>query len=88
MAICRAVQTVRHARRRTTHLPSDVPTSAPTATFAEQPTLSGELVVLRPFEESDRLGLAIVDRATGVCVGEAVLNEWEPENARPATSEY
>ena len=32
-------------------------------------------------EQDDRLDLAIVDRETGDCVGEAVLNEWEPENA-------
>ena len=32
-------------------------------------------------EQHDRLDLAIVDAATGGCVGEAVLNEWEPENA-------
>jgi RimJ/RimL family protein N-acetyltransferase len=32
-------------------------------------------------EHDDRLDLAIVDRETGDCVGEAVLNEWEPENA-------
>ena len=97
-------------------------------TFAETPTLTGELVILRPFEEDDleamaeaiadpdvgrltgsfhtsaelesapdlgllrdwyttrndqddRLDLAIVDRATGQCVGEVVLNEWEQENA-------
>ena len=31
-------------------------------------------------EQDDRLDLAIVDRASGECVGEAVLNEWEPEN--------
>ena len=31
--------------------------------------------------QDDRLDLAIVDAATGECVGEAVLNEWEPENA-------
>jgi RimJ/RimL family protein N-acetyltransferase len=31
--------------------------------------------------QDDRLDLAIVDRETGDCVGEAVLNEWEPENA-------
>lgn len=31
-------------------------------------------------EHDDRLDLAIVDRGTGDCVGEAVLNEWEPEN--------
>jgi RimJ/RimL family protein N-acetyltransferase len=32
-------------------------------------------------EQDDRLDLAVVDAGTGECVGEAVLNEWEPENA-------
>jgi RimJ/RimL family protein N-acetyltransferase len=32
-------------------------------------------------EQTDRLDLAIVDRGTGECVGEVVLNEWEPDNA-------
>lgn len=32
-------------------------------------------------DQTDRLDLAIVDRETGECVGEVVLNEWEPENA-------
>ena len=27
---------------------------------------------------ADRLDLAVVDRMTGACVGEAVLNEWSP----------
>lgn len=96
-------------------------------TFGEKPTLTGELVILRPFEDADlapmaeaiadpevgrltgsfhssselealpdldvlrdwyatrnvqadRLDLAIVDRATGTCVGEVVLNEWEETN--------
>jgi RimJ/RimL family protein N-acetyltransferase len=31
--------------------------------------------------QTDRLDLAVVDRESGECVGEAVLNEWEPENA-------
>ena len=31
-------------------------------------------------EQSDRLDLAIVDRAAGVCVGEVVLNEWQRED--------
>ena len=31
-------------------------------------------------DTDDRLDLAIVDRATGECVGEAVLNEWDPGN--------
>jgi RimJ/RimL family protein N-acetyltransferase len=101
-------------------------------TFADKPTLTGDLVVLRPFRDddladdlaamaaairdpevgrltgsahttadaadvpdeatlrewystrnaqTDRLDLAIVDRATGKCVGEVVLNEWEEGNA-------
>ncbi len=28
----------------------------------------------------DRLDLAVVDRASGACVGEAVLNQWDPGN--------
>jgi RimJ/RimL family protein N-acetyltransferase len=32
-------------------------------------------------DQPDRLDLAIVDRRTGECVGEAVLNEWEEGNA-------
>ncbi|MFF7636214.1 GNAT family N-acetyltransferase [Kitasatospora sp. NPDC008050] len=31
-------------------------------------------------DQPDRLDLAVVDRATGRCVGEVVLNEWEPAN--------
>lgn len=31
-------------------------------------------------DQSDRLDLAVVDRDTGCCVGEAVLNEWDSEN--------
>jgi RimJ/RimL family protein N-acetyltransferase len=101
---------------------------AATTTFAAKPTLTGELVLLRPFrdddlnalreairdpevgrltgsahttaeagagieearlrewyasrnEQDDRLDLAVEDRATGRCVGEVVLNEWEEENA-------
>jgi RimJ/RimL family protein N-acetyltransferase len=95
--------------------------------LASKPTLTGERVVLRPFEpadlpelgpvladpdvlrqtgsvhtsaeiaqarpeldeggrrwyetrnsQTDRLDLALVDRATGRCLGEAVLNRWEP----------
>ncbi|MFE0464728.1 GNAT family N-acetyltransferase [Kitasatospora sp. NPDC058965] len=30
-------------------------------------------------EQPDRLDYAVVDRATGRCVGEAVLNQWEPD---------
>lgn len=100
----------------------------PNADFAVKPTLTGELVILRPFdleqdapairdwltdpevarftdgdpgaatpwdeeaerrmcewygtraEQPDRLDLAVVDRATGCCVGETVLNQWSPTN--------
>ena len=31
-------------------------------------------------EQTDRLDLAITDKATGECVGEAVLNQWDPGN--------
>ena len=31
-------------------------------------------------DQADRLDLAVVERATGVCVGEAVLNDWDPAN--------
>jgi RimJ/RimL family protein N-acetyltransferase len=31
--------------------------------------------------QTDRLDLAIVDRGSGACVGEAVLNEWDAGNA-------
>jgi RimJ/RimL family protein N-acetyltransferase len=98
--------------------------------FSVKPTLTGELVVLRPFavddiaamrdilrdpdvlrltgsihgkdeaaapetpeqlaklhdwyttrnDQPDRLDLAIVDKASGRFVGEAVLNEWDPGN--------
>jgi RimJ/RimL family protein N-acetyltransferase len=88
--------------------------------FTTKPTLTGELVVLRPVTEddypalavamadpdvhrltgsrgeigeekarewyrtrqfqSDRLDLAIVDKASGAVVGEAVLNDWDPDN--------
>jgi RimJ/RimL family protein N-acetyltransferase len=30
--------------------------------------------------QADRLDLAVVDRATGACVGEVVLNNWDPPN--------
>jgi len=88
--------------------------------FAHKPTLTGELVILRPLDEgdydalraatddpdvarltgshgeigeeqarqwmrtrkyqTDRLDLAIVDKASGEVVGEAVLNDWDPDN--------
>ncbi|MER7517109.1 GNAT family protein [Streptomyces sp. NPDC126499] len=90
------------------------------ADFSHKPTLTGDLVVLRPVTEddvpallpmfedpeiarltgchtgfdepalrqwygsrgaqADRLDLAVVERATGRVVGEAVLNEWDPDN--------
>jgi RimJ/RimL family protein N-acetyltransferase len=31
-------------------------------------------------DQADRLDLAIVDKASGECVGEAVLNQWDPGN--------
>lgn len=31
-------------------------------------------------DQSDRLDLAVLERASGICVGEAVLNEWDAEN--------
>jgi RimJ/RimL family protein N-acetyltransferase len=31
-------------------------------------------------DQADRLDLAITDKATGECVGEAVLNQWDPGN--------
>lgn len=89
--------------------------------FAYKPTLSGDLVVLRPVDgddyealaaamndpevtrltgtqgedpsedyvrewyrtrkdQTDRLDLAIVDKASGAVVGEVVLNQWDEDN--------
>jgi RimJ/RimL family protein N-acetyltransferase len=31
-------------------------------------------------DQTDRLDLAVVDKAAGECVGEAVLNQWDPGN--------
>lgn len=31
-------------------------------------------------DQTDRLDLAVLDNSTGRCVGEAVLNEWDPDN--------
>jgi RimJ/RimL family protein N-acetyltransferase len=31
-------------------------------------------------DQPDRLDLAVTDKATGACVGEAVLNDWDPGN--------
>jgi RimJ/RimL family protein N-acetyltransferase len=30
--------------------------------------------------QTDRLDLAVIDNATGGCVGEAVLNDWQPDD--------
>ncbi|MEU4443849.1 GNAT family protein [Actinosynnema sp. NPDC050801] len=94
--------------------------TAPAAGFRVKPTLTGELVVLRPVtaadlpalmpmlldedvarltgshgeldearlrawyetrgRQGDRLDLAVVERATGEVVGEAVLNDWDAAN--------
>ncbi len=88
--------------------------------FSYKPTLTGELVILRPVVEADyealaaamadpevirftgsrgeigeekarewyrtraamtnRIDLAVVDKATGLVVGETALNEWDPDN--------
>ncbi|MGW0734040.1 GNAT family N-acetyltransferase [Streptomyces sp. NPDC002851] len=109
-----------HAPARTS--PTSLASSASSASSADKPTLSGELVTLRPVteddvpallpmfrdpesarltgshetfdeprlrawygtrgERDDRLDLAVVERATGLVVGEAVLNEWDPGNER------
>jgi len=39
--------------------------------------LAGEWYATRN-DTDDRLDLAVVDRASGACVGEAVLNQWDP----------
>jgi RimJ/RimL family protein N-acetyltransferase len=31
-------------------------------------------------DQQDRLDMAVIERATGVCVGEAVLNQWDQDN--------
>jgi RimJ/RimL family protein N-acetyltransferase len=88
--------------------------------FAEKPTITGKIVVLRPIvaddaqdlwddlqdpdarrltgthamfsggqidrwcatriDQDDRLDLAVVDRAEGAWLGEAVIHEWDPDN--------
>ena len=40
-----------------------------------------QVFATRPFSEN-RLDLAIIDNATGKCVGEAVLNEWDPDSRK------
>ena len=43
----------------------------------EEEKRAGEWYATRN-DTDDRLDLAVVDRATGACVGEAVLNDWDP----------
>ena len=43
----------------------------------EEEMLAGEWYATRN-DTDDRLDLAVVDRASGACVGEAVLNQWDP----------
>jgi RimJ/RimL family protein N-acetyltransferase len=54
-----------------------------TAAFAsrlpEEDTLLREWYATRN-EQPDRLDLAVVARASGACVGEAVLNDWDQQN--------
>lgn len=45
----------------------------------EEDTLLREWYTTRN-DQPDRLDLAVVDRASGACVGEAVLNEWDQQN--------
>src|ERR1700684_3484320 len=45
----------------------------------ETEMLAGEWYATRN-DTDDRLDLAVVDRASGACVGEAVLNQWDPGN--------
>lgn len=59
--------------------------SVHTSTEADAAPLAGE--ELRRWyasrnEQPDRLDLALVDNATGRCVGEAVLNEWDAADER------
>jgi RimJ/RimL family protein N-acetyltransferase len=52
---------------------------------AHAPQAPGEEAILRDWyltrnDQADRLDLAVTDKATGACVGEAVLNQWDPGN--------
>ena len=52
---------------------------------AHAPESPGEDELLRDWyltrnDQADRLDLAVTDKATGACVGEAVLNDWDPGN--------
>ena len=67
--------------------------SGPAAADRQRPRRGSSLQPVSPEEEQlrldwfnsrndtdDRLDLAIVDKASGDCVGEAVLNQWDPGN--------
>ena len=43
----------------------------------QEEKLAGEWYATRNLTD-DRLDLAVVDRSSGACVGEAVLNQWDP----------
>jgi RimJ/RimL family protein N-acetyltransferase len=52
---------------------------------ARAPLARGEAKAARDWllalgDQPDRLDLAVVDRESGACVGEAVLNQWDPGN--------
>jgi RimJ/RimL family protein N-acetyltransferase len=46
---------------------------------ADEEKFAGEWYATRNVTD-DRLDLAVVDKASGACVGEAVLNQWDPGN--------
>lgn len=56
--------------------------STHTSTFSPPPVLDAPTRAWYETraEQDDRLDLAVVDAATDQCVGEVVLNEWEPDN--------
>ena len=52
---------------------------------ARSPEAPDEQQLLRDWyltrnDQADRLDLAVTDKATGACVGETVLNQWDPGN--------
>jgi RimJ/RimL family protein N-acetyltransferase len=52
---------------------------------AQAPQTPEQAEILRTWygsrgDAGDRLDLAVTDKATGECVGEAVLNDWDPGN--------
>jgi len=51
-----------------------------TGTHAEFTEEQVRAFYARRNDQIDRLDLAIEDRTTGACVGEAVLNDWDPDN--------